>query len=549
MIEASTFNLVDEPWIEVLNTAGDAQTVSVRDAFRRSSDIRRLVGELPTQDAAVLRFLLAILYRALPLSEGDEESTTEVWGEWWRDRELPHVPVDDYLDAWRHRFDLLDPDQPFFQVADLRTASGKTSGIGALIADLPAGHKFFTNRAGAASTSLDLAEAARWLLHCQAYDTSGIKSGAAGDPRVKGGKGYPIGTGWTGNLGLVILEGDTLLETLLLNLVLTTPSRDDDTPWWEADGWTAAPEGADSPAGPVQALTWPIRRIRLHVQDREVHDVLVSNGDQIRVRNQHHVEPMSGWRRSIPQEKKHKEEPVYMPRTHSKERSIWRGLNTLLAGDAIAVGAERGTDALRAGTLEWAALLERHGRLEPDTLVAFRTVSMAYGTQNASVETVVSDRLDVRAEVAQNDALQQAAVRAARAAEQAAFLLGRFAENLAKAEGRDRADDRQRREELTYQQLDQPFRQWLAQLSSTNVGDHEPAWIARVRREALTTAEDMYAASSPAAIRGRMTSDRNGKSRRLDAAQAHGWFRSQLDNNLPVPEPITPAEPEEKDDE
>lgn len=136
MTAPPTFNLVDEPWIEVVTTAGEAQALSLRDAFHRAPDVRRLAGELPTQDAAVLRLLLAILYRALPVSDGDEESTTEIWQGWWREGQLPPGPVDDYLDAWKDRFDLLDRERPFFQVAELHTASGRTSGVGALIADL-----------------------------------------------------------------------------------------------------------------------------------------------------------------------------------------------------------------------------------------------------------------------------------------------------------------------------------------------------------------------------------------------------------------------------
>src|SRR5699024_2697574 len=64
-------------------------------------------------------------------------------------------------------------------------------------------------------------EAARWLVHCMAFDISGIKSGAVGDPRVKGGKGYPIGIGWSGWLGGLYFEGDTLFQTLMLNTVLS----------------------------------------------------------------------------------------------------------------------------------------------------------------------------------------------------------------------------------------------------------------------------------------------------------------------------------------
>lgn len=550
-VSCPTFNLVDEPWIEVLTTSGRALTVSIREAFHRSTEIRQIAGELPTQDVAVFRLLLAILYRALPVSDGDQEGIAELWGQWWEQGMVPLEPVDDYLDAWSDRFDLISPEHPFFQVADLETGSGNWSGTQKLIADLPPRQhrRLFTTRSGSSAELLSLEEAARWVVHCQAFDTSGIKTGALGDPRVKGGKAHPQSPGWTGNLGLVVVEGESLAESLLLNLVLTRSSSEEDRPSWEMGAWGAAPLGVHSPIGPVTAMTWQARRIRLRVEQRQVRDVLICHGDQIRVRNQHLVETMSGWRRSEAQQKKHKEDIVYMPRTHSKERSIWRGLSTLLAADPIGVGAERGADALGAANLAWLALLREHGRIGRDKVVGVHTVGMEYGTQSASVDTVISDRLDIRAEVAQHPALQEAAVRAVRAVEQVAYLLGRLADNLARAEGRDRADDQARRREQTYQQLDQPFRRWLATLSSTGTLHHERAWVVYVRREAMWSAEEMYAGSSPSAIKGRVIENRHGKSVRLDAAQAFDWFRSQLDRELPPPSDDPQAQPEESDDE
>lgn len=535
MTDRVTFNLLDEPWIQVITTDGAPATLSLLDVFRDASQIRRIAGELPTQDAAVLRLLLAILYRAVPMADGDEESLTEVWGEWWNDRALPLDQVQEYLSHYRDRFDLFDPAVPFFQVADLHTASGNTPGIGVLIADLPAGHKLFTNRAGAGAVTLSHAEAARWLVHCHAFDFSGIKSGAVGDDRVKGGRGYPIGTGWAGNLGLVILEGEDLAETLLLNLVLATPSRDEDRPPWEVERWTAAQTGQDSPAGPAQAMTWQSRRIRMWTDGKQVHDALVSIGDKIRVRNQNAVEPMSGWRRSAAQEKQHKESLVYMPRTYGSERNIWRGLTTLLVGDARGVGTAA-PEGIRAGSIRWLSMLREHERIAPDEFVSLHVVCMAYGTHNASVTDILSDRLTIRAQVARDPQLQERAERAVQTAELAARLLGRLADNLAKAEGRDRAADRERRQERTYQLLDPHFRAWLEGLNQEGASAHEARWVARVRDEALASAQEMYGACGAAAIKGRITFDQAGKPVRLDAAQAYQWFRRQLDKDMPPPD-------------
>lgn len=171
------------------------------------------------------------------------------------------------------------------QVAGLHTATGATSGLSKLIAEVPDGAPYFTTRAGDGLSHVGPAEAARWVVHCQAFDPSGIKSGAVGDPRVKGGKGYPIGVGWCGNLGLVIAEGRDLAETLLLNLVLDHPSTAEDVPVWEREEpLTAAVDPVLATRGrshgPVELLVWQSRRIRLIPRDDgNVVDALVWDVD------------------------------------------------------------------------------------------------------------------------------------------------------------------------------------------------------------------------------------------------------------------------------
>lgn len=526
MTTTTTFNLLDEPWIVVLDSEGRNRSVGLLDLLRQAGDIRRLAGELPTQDAAILRLVLAILYRALPV-DGDEEERAQVWARWWREG-LPVQHVSDYLEDYRRRFDLLDADQPFFQVADLHTASGNNSGIERLIADLPP-HGFFTNRAGEGATTLALDEAARWVVHCQAFDVSGIKSGAVGDDRVKGGRGYPIGPGWAGNLGMIVIEGRTLAETLLLNFVLSIDSDDDhDRPPWEVAGWSAAATGAEAPSGPAQALTWQIRRIRLFAEGDEVRDVLISNGDQVRLRNQHRVETMTAWRSSPAQAKKHGEDLAYMPRGHLPGRLMWRGLGALIAADPVRAGVEKRSEALAPGNVAWVDSLRSFGALPADQVVSLHVVGCIYGTQNAVVETVVSDRMLVQAQVLHDTNLQEAAVRAATLAEQVVARLRWLASDLAIAAGREGEGDADRVNDLAYQQVDLAFRPWLRNLSTENSRDHEKEWRKSVQQVGNGIADDLYAAAGTAAVIGRVLVDGNGRGRRHDAAGAHRLFRKRL---------------------
>jgi CRISPR system Cascade subunit CasA len=229
--------------IEDIMVSGDAQFTRRDECVgkRGSCELRTIACELATQTFAILRLALAVLHRATDGPPGQA-----AWQALWRDTRLPLTDIADYLDIVRDRFDLLHPRQPFYQVADLRPGKATAFGLERLIADVPNGLPFLTTRAGPGLASIPPGEAARWLVHCQAFDPSGIKTGAVGDPRVKGGRGYPIGVACVGALGGVHLEGATLRETLLLNLLPVAPGwqRADnrDLPVWERPPQVAAEE-------------------------------------------------------------------------------------------------------------------------------------------------------------------------------------------------------------------------------------------------------------------------------------------------------------------
>ena len=56
------FNLLDEPWIRVRLQDNTVQEVSLTEALVSAQDYVDLAGEMPTQNAAVLRLLLAMLF-------------------------------------------------------------------------------------------------------------------------------------------------------------------------------------------------------------------------------------------------------------------------------------------------------------------------------------------------------------------------------------------------------------------------------------------------------------------------------------------------------
>lgn len=522
------FNLVSDPWI-VVRRNGRTEEVGLAEAFADAHRIESLGGDLPTQDVAVLRVMLAVVHRAV---EGLHGFPHERWATLWNSPSLPLPAIGAYLDAWRHRFDLFDPVAPFMQVAGLSAA--KTSGLTKLIADVPDGWPFFTTRAGTALQAMPFGEAARWLIHCMAYDVSGIKTGARGDDRVKGGKGYPIGTGWAGRCGLVVVEYQSLRDMLLLNLVLTPRESDaePDVPVWERPPLTAAADRSHpEPLGATDVMTWPSRRILLHHDGSKVTDVLISNGDRIEPQNRHLLEPMSAFRRSPNQERQAGGATVYMPHRHDPSRALWRGLGALLT-ERPRGGAVRNEppEHLPPLNLAWLGEMREERVLDPDLPVRLRAVGISYGTQDSSIEAMYDDSIRIHVAVATDPDLRHAALRASACADDAVAQLASLAANIARAAGRDADGPRTNAREDAFTRLDAPYRTWVSSLTiGSDLESAQRGWQRTVRGHVLSVAADTIRAGGEAAFIGREV-----RGRYVDSARAELWFRSGLRKSLPL---------------
>ncbi|GAB2456943.1 type I-E CRISPR-associated protein Cse1/CasA [Nocardioides hungaricus] len=527
MNDIPSFDLTTEPWIRVRRHDGTVGEVSLLDALVQAEEYAGLAGEVATQDVAALRLLLAVVRRCLP-----DARTPGDWEGLWNRRRFADGAVRSYLDRHRDRFDLLHPETPFYQVAGLHTAKGEMTELARLIVDVPAGHKFFTTRTGAGLRSMSLAEAARWLLHTQAWDSSGIRSGVVGDDRAKGGKSYPIGVAWCGWLGVVLVEGGNLFETLLLNLSLgrSIPAANTDLPVWERPAQGPGVEIRDgAPTGPVDLLTWQSRRVLIGHDGARAVSVLISNGDPLHPRDRFREEYMCGWRRSEAQEKALKRaDPVFMPRTHPPERAVWRGLGALLT-------PTDSSDRTRGGRwMEWLTELRQARTLPRDFPLRLRTIGIEYGTNSSVVDDLQDDRLLLPIEVLANPLLKATAIGAVEDVDAAVRVLGQLAHDLARASGADldlcRAHRTEARE-LGYADLDHPYRQWLARLEPAVDRDLVRAdWQAVVRATALRLGRRLLDDVSDVAWAG-LPGGPDGKP--VNAATAANWFHLGLAKALP----------------
>jgi len=557
--DARDFNLIDESWIRARAKTGELVELSIRDLFHQAKGLVSLSNDIPTQDFAILRMLLAILQRSVLFElDEDEDDPAEAWKTLWGADDLPTSAIDEYLNKWHDRFNLLDDQAPFMQVHDLEATNGVVGESRKIIADIPDGDSLFTLRSGESAEKLGYAEAARWLVHVHAFDTSGIKSGVIGDPSVKGGKSYPIGTGWAGRLGGVFLEGDDMRQTLLLNLVMTDDDysdiclADDDMPVWEQNPKRPGDEERQ-PAGTADLYTWQSRRVRLFSEGGVVTGVTLSNGDKLEPYDMYNIEPMTAWRRSENLEKKLGRLPVYYPITHRSGRALWRGLTSVIT-EWPEDGAGGVATAFKAPlVVGWAGYLasENSGKcLSEDYSIRVHATGFEYGVQNSVVSEAIDDVAEMHTYLLspQGKVAANLVKQCVKDTDEAVRALGYMAKQLSVIGGGDDTQSSGAYNEAiaeAFFEIDGVFRVWLSQLCAKSIlRDERARWNKLASCILRAMAQRMVEESSSSLIVGRKVTE--GKREHwVTAASIESRFYFKLRQVLPCED--LPLESEEQE--
>lgn len=544
-----TFSLLDEPWIRCLGGAGTTVELSIRDVFDGSHPVAAIRGEAPTQDYAVLRVLLAIFWRAHHDEAAPRPRRHFRYSTWftkcWKAIEdgEPDEAVLDYLDGHADRFDLLHPVTPFMQVADLHTRSGIIKNPMEMVPELKDEH--FSMRAGVNKESLSFAEAARWLIHTQAYDCAGIKSGAEGDPRVTDGKGFGPGIGWTGKTGGTTIMGRTLAHTILLNTTSQALEAVGDHPVWERAQDTAAqrPGGHHKegvvPTGPADLLTWQSRRIRLHHNGSVVTGVLISKGDKIPENNGAivHFDPMTPYKN-----KELKGKQVSSPAPYNPSCTVWESLDSLILIENDQGSSGRKFSWSRPRNLSQMATLP--GGTGVPKIVDLQICSLEYQKRRkAVIIDSVSASLGIPLALLREEAGPQRriVVDTARATRAAAVALGKFAARLLHAAGGKEVNIKKvPPDDGLLGSLEPPFTRWLVSLPADqeSLDNHVTSWQRFVKSRVLEEARIRMKGAGPKALCGHEKHDnKNGKNpdeKIVSAGIAYQWLQNDLRKALPL---------------
>ncbi|MFD7559614.1 type I-E CRISPR-associated protein Cse1/CasA [Streptomyces sp. NPDC059835] len=538
------FSLTDNPWLRLPSATGEpAQERSLRTALLEAHEFGDLVVEIPTQKPAVFRqVLLPVILAALGRPADEREWMN--WhsaGQWSQPQRLK---LEAYLDAHRPLFDLFDPVQPFGQVAGLTTVKGEMKTAGLIIATEATGNNvpLFASRTEGDAISLTPAQAAHWLLHTQCWDTAAIKTGAVGDPRAKAGKTTGNPTGPLGQMGITLLAGRTLFETLLLNIPVGAPPTSTDLPQWKRrDPNDPRPAGTPqwqtrSPEGLLDLWTWQSRRIRLFPEvtgeGLRVTGVLVAAGD--RMPHTPETDPHTMWRvepaggRNTAKDK----DGTAMPRRPLRlqpGKAVWRGLDALLAPERQSREAGHKTSGFATSkVLDQAGSLITE--LGEDYPLRVELSGIAYGNQSAVIDDVMFDALPLPLAALDTDSdVRSALLEVAEQAEQLATAVNHLSADLRRALGTEPIpwDKGQRPGELILHALDQLVRRLMAGLREVadleRIEAGQLAWEQLAWRRSGEIADRLLQAVPVGAFTGRSSSQGDGKperTHRLPLAEA-----------------------------
>jgi CRISPR system Cascade subunit CasA len=262
---ASSFDLVQKPWLPIVTQDGLYQEVSLLELFEQWETLRDLHADNPPTTLALHRFLFALLHRVYR-GPADEE-------DWERIRDDNGEEVITYLQEHQDCFELLHPDRPFMQDPTL-TPEMAGEIYQAYVLHGNNTSTVFCHEHQWSGDSLDIAAAARLVLRLHVFDVGGRKTGSS----------VSAGVIPTMDAANVLVRGNNLKETLLLNLIRYDgedyPFRinGDDLPAWERE---SQPARERVPAGYVDYLSFQWRRVRLFFEGDRAVRVAVHAGDRL----------------------------------------------------------------------------------------------------------------------------------------------------------------------------------------------------------------------------------------------------------------------------
>lgn len=504
------FNLLDERWIRVIDRNCKMVEVSLMEVFRDAHLYQDLCGELSTQDFAVMRLLLAILHTVFARYDlngnisrlHDPDDALDRWEELWTKKKFPEEVITAYLESQRENFYLFHPERPFFQCEHAKIGTAYAAAkLNGNLSESSNKVRLFSNVTGPMKESMDFAEAARWLLYVNAYDDTSAKP--SGESKKRGEKLPSPGVGWLGKLGLIAVSGNTLFETLMLNLIILKESGElwgEEKPVWERDK-AACGERVEIPLPDNLSELYTVQSRRLYLKRKgmQVTGYYLLGGEFFE-RGNAFVEPMTIWRKADS-----KGAEIFIPRRHDASKQFWRNFSAFI---------QTRENVHRPGIFSWIDKLEKENIIK-DQMLNVKIASVQYGDKDFFVANVFSDFIQMHAALisSMSHAWQNMIINCVVFCDNVSKKVWNFARDVNVAEGGDFVLKEEKCSAKVYankyksefyNRVDAPFRKWLCtiQPETDDADQKEREWRSECIRIASDLGKEIVKQSDPMAILG-----------------------------------------------
>ncbi|MCJ1995820.1 type I-E CRISPR-associated protein Cse1/CasA [Lactococcus piscium] len=518
------FNLLDEPWLVVMtDDKGTIKEVSLKELFEHAHEYKCLAGETPTQDFAILRLLLAVLHTVFsrfdadgnqydyvdldekykqiqPINQDDDgraykKALLKTWQQLWQRKEFPDI-IGDYLDKWHDRFYLFGGVFPFYQVsketlglpsnqinkAKPNQVSGKT--INRVLSESENKVILFSPQHNAIKNKLKQSEIARWFVLYQGVTGTGDKVKFANQDEEQ-----KLNKGWLYDLGGVYPSGDNLFATILLNLALVHPEPEFiqmQTPIWEEENNKIQLDKFRK-LNQVNNLAflytnWS-RAITMPDEYNENDEFSISVIKLPEILHQNNfLELMTEWRFNKVGDNK----DTFTPKKHSLTEQFWRSFGATFIPSQ--------TTQHRPGIVDWIIFLEDANICLGN--VQFNAISMEDDGNATSWNPVneIVDHLNFENILSDQDDSWNASI-----SDQVDMIkividrvLWSFANDIKTIRNLSSSEFVNRVKQTAYYQIDLPFRDWLANIQSSDEKEvKQKEWRRKLRKIIESEAQNL----------------------------------------------------------
>lgn len=539
------FNLATDPWIKVIDRqTNHEKMVSLNKLFEHAADYRQLAGEMHSQDLAVFRLLLAILTTVYSRVDADNQpyewikADSKLSRNWEIDQEEIDLDdsKDDLMNTWETLYQggrftaavtqyLKDNadcfnffgDRPFYQVTkmdydavvpagkriDTHTGQVAVRQINRQISQSGNTPAIFAPKSESTKDDLPLDELVRWVITYQNF------TGVTDKTKIVTKEAFSKSAGWIYHINPVFAKGQSLFETLMLNLILDDSILNKanwepklQKPVWEYHSINEYVQYRIDEILPnnLAELYTSWSRL-LHIEWRDTgQPTIYSAGMPMFDRNNAFIEPMTTWKR----DKKTGDYQPVIKSLSSLGTSMWQKF-----GQYVNVYHD---DKVRTpGIVKWLWKLQDQDLIKPEKQLVLNSIVLVSGDNQSSQMPAIEimDDMQMQTGILFDSALTESWPIRIEDAIKVTQVVGadyrHFVSEISQIRNIDVRSFATDMSAKFYERLNEPFKKWLLKLNYKDKNKQDQRlieWKRELNGIVLNAADEVMQTSSLRDIKG-----------------------------------------------